>query len=93
MASLNRTAGKADAWGDGVVPVDSALLSGSTHIVLEDVYHSPLGSTDDDADAATASPRLWYGSRQVIDSWLNTVGGFDIIEAEENSMTKPAAQP
>jgi pimeloyl-ACP methyl ester carboxylesterase len=43
--------------GDGVVPVESALLPGSQAIVLDDVYHSPYYG-------------LWYGSdRETVERW------------------------
>eukprot|EP00210_Caulerpa_lentillifera_P002741 g2620.t1 len=47
-----------DVWGDGVTPVDSALgLQGATHVILEDVYHSPYNG------------HQWYGSHEVVDKW------------------------
>jgi len=33
-------------------PEPSALLPGATHLILEGVYHSPVGATDE---------RPWYG--------------------------------
>ena len=43
--------------GDGVVPVDAALLPGSEHLVLDDVHHNRrLGK--------------WYGSdRETVEQW------------------------
>lgn len=44
-------------WGDGIVPVNSALLPDSEQIVLEGVsHHSVIG-------------RPWYGSKSVIPLW------------------------
>lgn len=36
--------GDAGAWGDGITPVEAALLPGAEHVVLENVYHSPIGA-------------------------------------------------
>lgn len=44
-------------WGDGIVPVDSALLSGSKQIIIEGVSHY----------SAIGSP--WYGSKNVLPLW------------------------
>lgn len=43
--------------GDGLVPVESALLDGGESIVLDAVVHGPLGGGE------------WYGSGPVIDQW------------------------
>ena len=50
--------GRGDTWGDGIVPVESALLRGSRPIVLEGVSHfgRPGGR--------------WYGDDDVIPVWL-----------------------
>ena len=43
--------------GDGIVPVQSALLPGSRHLVLDDLYHS-------------RSFGRWYGSdRETVERW------------------------
>ncbi|XP_074331552.1 uncharacterized protein LOC141668539 isoform X2 [Apium graveolens] len=55
--------GKADVWGDGVVPEVSAHLEGALNISLDGVYHSPVGSDDES--------RPWYGSPSVVDKWIN----------------------
>jgi len=50
--------GRGDTWGDGIVPVESALLRGSRQIVLDRVCHfSGFGAR-------------WYGDRDVIPLWL-----------------------
>lgn len=55
--SYKITGGDGAVWGDGVVPVSAAHLTGARNITLPDVYHSP-------------SPgRLWYGSEVVVDDW------------------------
>jgi hypothetical protein len=49
-----------ETWGDGIIPVSSALLPGSEHIILDDVSHySLLGGP-------------WYGSKEVLPLWWNT---------------------
>ena len=54
--------GDGDVWGDGVVPVSSALLPGSQTITLPGVSHyTILGSR-------------WYGSPEVLSLWWNSVG-------------------
>ena len=46
-----------DVWGDGIVPVSSALLPGSEQITLDGVsHHSIIG-------------RPWYGSEALIQQW------------------------
>ena len=52
--------GAADVWGDGITPTDWALLPGSEQVVLEGVFHSPVGSGEG---------RPWYGSRGVLEQW------------------------
>jgi pimeloyl-ACP methyl ester carboxylesterase len=45
------------AWGDGLIPVDSALLRGSNQLVLDGVSHfSGFGGP-------------WYGSPEIIPLW------------------------
>jgi hypothetical protein len=46
-----------DVWGDGIVPVSSALLPGSEQIILSGVSHH----------AVVGQP--WYGSEGVIQNW------------------------
>jgi len=43
--------------GDGLIPVQAALLPGARHIVLDDVAHAP------------GARHRWYGSEDVIDAW------------------------
>ncbi len=53
------------AWGDGLVPVESAKLRGSYQIVLDGVGHfSGFGGR-------------WYGSQEVIPLWWQQAGGSD----------------
>lgn len=55
--------GKAEVWGDGVVPEASAHLEGALNISLDGVYHSPVGSDDE--------LRPWYGSPGVVKQWIH----------------------
>ncbi|KAK9683658.1 hypothetical protein RND81_10G157000 [Saponaria officinalis] len=54
--------GKADVWGDGVVPEVSAHLEGALNVSFDGVYHSPVGSDD--------ALRPWYGSPGVLEKWV-----------------------
>jgi pimeloyl-ACP methyl ester carboxylesterase len=67
-----RLGGDGNAWGDGLVPVGSALLRGSRQIVLDGVSHF----------AGFGGP--WYGAEEVIPSWwdgcaVNTKLGLESI--------------
>ncbi|GMN48613.1 hypothetical protein TIFTF001_017762 [Ficus carica] len=53
--------GRADVWGDGVVPEETAHLEGALNISLDGVYHSPVGSDD--------ALRPWYGSPAIVEQW------------------------
>ncbi|CAI5955097.1 unnamed protein product [Closterium sp. NIES-64] len=52
--------GRAEVWGDRVVPEDAALLEGAENLILDGVYHSPVGASE---------ARPWYGSPSVLPSW------------------------
>lgn len=54
-----------DSWGDGLVPIRSALLQGAHHIVLDGVGHAP----------GFGGP--WYGSKQIIPLWWAAATGAD----------------
>ncbi|VFQ86069.1 unnamed protein product [Cuscuta campestris] len=54
--------GRANVWGDGIVPEVSAYLEGSLNISLDGVYHSPVGAND--------SLRPWYGLPKVLKKWI-----------------------
>jgi len=60
--------GRADVDGDGITPVETALMDGATHIVLDGVYHTPLGADD-------ANGRSWYGSESVLAAWADVALG------------------
>ncbi|KAJ4910637.1 alpha/beta-Hydrolases superfamily protein [Raphanus sativus] len=55
--------GRADVWGDGVVPEVSAHLEGALNVSFEGVYHSPVGSDDE--------TRPWYGSPVIAKEWIH----------------------
>ena len=61
--------GNRDVTGDGVVPLDWALLEGSRKIILDDVTH-----TTHEAGTTSLSNK-WYGANEVLDRWL-----FDALE-------------
>jgi pimeloyl-ACP methyl ester carboxylesterase len=49
--------GRGDVWGDGLIPVPSALLDGAQQVILDDVSHfSVFGEP-------------WYGSPETIPLW------------------------
>ena len=57
--------GEGSVWGDGLVPVASALLSGSQQVILEGVSHfSGFGGP-------------WYGAEETIPSWWEACGPGD----------------
>jgi hypothetical protein len=59
--SYKQIAGEDEVSGDGLVPVDSALLKGARAVELNDTAHGGLfGST-------------WYGSAERIPQWWNQV--------------------
>ena len=50
-------------WGDGVVPEMAAHLEGALNISFDGVYHSPVGSDDEQ--------RPWYGSPAILKQWVH----------------------
>ena len=68
-ASYKAVGGDGETTGDGVVPLEYALLGGSRTIVLDGVVHSIN-------EAGTTLPTdEWYGAEGVIDRWL-----YDALE-------------
>ncbi|CAD6341561.1 unnamed protein product [Miscanthus lutarioriparius] len=55
--------GRADVWGDDVVPEMAAHLEGALNISFDGVYHSPVGSDDEE--------RPWYGSPAILKQWVH----------------------
>ena len=52
--------------GDGITPVPIAHLEGSEKVVVDDCYHSPVGSEP-------GSGRRWYGSEEMLAQWVSHV--------------------
>lgn len=50
--------GHGDVEGDGVCPVETALLPGAEHVVWPGIWHTEKGPG-----------KLWYGSEQVVEWW------------------------
>ena len=61
--SYDQISGDPTAAGDGLVPVDSALLRQARRVVLEDTAHGGLFG------------RSWYGSLDRVESWWSALGG------------------
>jgi pimeloyl-ACP methyl ester carboxylesterase len=53
--------GRGDVWGDGFVPIPSALLKGSQEIIVDGIRHY------------SRSKHLWYGSETAVHSWWKRV--------------------
>jgi pimeloyl-ACP methyl ester carboxylesterase len=56
-AVYRKLRGAGATWGDGLVPVDVALLPGATPVVLDGVGHGPMLG------------RPWYGTADVVRRW------------------------
>jgi len=54
--------GQGDTWGDGLVPIQAALLKGSEQLSLEGVSHFSIFGDP------------WYGSNAVIQKWWDACG-------------------
>lgn len=57
--AYRRLCGDGTAWGDGLVPLESALLKGSAQIVLEGANHYGF------------SGNPWYGTPDLVEAWWN----------------------
>lgn len=57
-AVYRRLGGEGARWGDGLVPVDIALLPGARPVILDGVAHAP------------GRARPWYGSADVVRRWF-----------------------
>ncbi len=67
FVSYEAVASDGTLTGDGVVPLDWAMLEGSTQLRLDNVVHSIN-------EAGTTDPTdRWYGAEKSIDLWLPTV--------------------
>ncbi|MBE9099556.1 esterase/lipase family protein [Vacuolonema iberomarrocanum] len=58
-SSYEQTCGDGDRWGDGITPIEAALLDGAENHVLDHVYHSPRPG------------QFWYGSEPVVKQWAS----------------------
>ena len=70
--SYRASCGAAEVEGDGVTPVETAMLEGAKRVVLDGVLHQPgpgrgLPSGKDD-DVVEEEDR-WYGSKSVVALW------------------------
>ena len=61
--AYRNSTGDPDDRGDGLVPVDSALLDGAEPVVLEGVAHGG------------AFGPVWYGTPAVVERWWAAVAG------------------
>ncbi len=57
-SSYQLTCGIGNTWGDGITPIEAAHLDGAENVVIEGVRHSPK------------SAGIWYGSPEVVESWV-----------------------
>ena len=60
-ASYQRAAGDEDCAGDGLVPVQSALLEGARHLIQEDTAHGGLFG------------EIWFASIERLEAWWDFV--------------------
>jgi len=63
--SYELTSGRGECWGDGVIPVEAALLEGAENLVLEGVMHSPKVTRG----GVSLVSRVWYGSAEPLKAW------------------------
>ncbi|KAH0937068.1 hypothetical protein HID58_004529 [Brassica napus] len=70
--------GRANVWGDGVVPEVSAHLEGALNVSFEGVYHSPVGSDD--------ATRPWYGSPHLVSLKSLSLNGCKHLENLPDSL-------
>tara|TARA_Y100001968_G_scaffold329322_1_gene378422 strand:- start:521 stop:1222 length:702 start_codon:yes stop_codon:yes gene_type:complete len=57
-ASYRALNGNKNVMGDGLVPIDSALLTGSKQVVMKETAHGKAFGKD------------WYGSKNKVEEWL-----------------------
>lgn len=67
--------GNGNEWGDGVTPVESALLSGADRVLLDGVSHFSMLGTP------------WYGSKETIHLWWPKKGGDDALESQNDKVS------
>jgi pimeloyl-ACP methyl ester carboxylesterase len=54
--------GKGDVWGDGLIPIDCALMEGSQKIVLDNISHAQIFGNP------------WYGDKESVGRILSAIG-------------------
>jgi triacylglycerol esterase/lipase EstA (alpha/beta hydrolase family) len=59
--AYQRLCGDGSAWGDGLVPVESALLKGSEQVLLEGANHYGFKGNP------------WYGTPNLVEEWWKAV--------------------
>jgi hypothetical protein len=67
--SYEAACGRPDAEGDGVTPVEVAMLPGARHVLLPGVWHSP------------GRGRRWYGTEDVVGLWTPYLAGDAAVAA------------
>ena len=65
-----RLGGDGTGCGDGLVPVNSALLEGANQLTLDGVSHYPIYGS------------LWYGSAAIVPRWVRYLDGFSAASRE-----------
>ena len=64
-ASYQCTCRKVDVDGDGVCPIESAILPGcDASLILDNVFHSPVNQSQD-----KDKKKVWYGDDAVVERW------------------------
>jgi len=75
--AYRNSTGDPDDRGDGLVPLDSALLEGAEAVVLEGVAHGG------------AFGPLWYGTPSAVERWWAAVAGGGAASSEEGLAGSP----
>jgi hypothetical protein len=65
FAAVQANCGDGGVWGDGVCPLETALLPGAQHVVLPHVWHTP----------SKVAGRRWYGTEEVVAQWRQYLEG------------------
>jgi len=76
--AYRQVCGDSVCWGDGITPVDWALLPGAQHVTLEGCYHTPLGAGPE---------RPWYGSAALLPQWVG------LLRREAEAESKVEVEP
>ncbi|CAB1120251.1 unnamed protein product [Ectocarpus sp. CCAP 1310/34] len=80
--------GDGGSRGDGIIPLDVAVLEGSTVVELPSSKHSGFIPFPGDA-IDLGEDFLWYGSSSLMDSW---VGNLDAAEQNRRGTRRQAAR-